>query len=74
MTPTFVVRLIMGVGAWALLALVMRIILIGRSRDEPLIGWKLNFLTWCSTICAKINLIIVGCWFIDSKTEYVDYS
>jgi 1-acyl-sn-glycerol-3-phosphate acyltransferase len=65
-TPTFVLRIVIGVGAWAILALIMKIVLIGRTRDEPLIGWKLWFLTWCSTICSKINLMIVGCWYVDT--------
>ena len=65
--PTLLLRIIIGVTAWAILAMIMKIVLIGRARDEPLIGWKLTFLTWCSTICSKINLLIVGCWFINTK-------
>lgn len=65
--PSLLLRMVIGIGAWAVLALVMKIVLIGRTRDEPLIGWKLTFLTWCSTICSKINLCIVGCLFINTK-------
>ena len=71
--PTLVVRLLLSLIAWALLALIMKVVLIGQKRDDPLNGWKRWFLTWCSTICSKINLVAVGCFFINTKNEYVNY-
>ena len=71
--PTLIVRLLVCAIAWALLAVIMKIVLIGQKRDDPLIGWKKWFCTWCCTICSKINLTALGCFFINTKNEFVNY-
>jgi hypothetical protein len=68
------IRWIVGIIAWTFCALMTKIIMIGQNRDEPLSSLRTTMMTYNVRLCAKINMVMLGCIFIDLKDVYVDYS
>ena len=72
--PFMLVRWIVGICAWAFLSLMTKLILIGHKRDKPILGLRRTLLIFNLKLCAKINLVMVGCLFINIQDTYYDYS
>ena len=51
-----------------------KLILIGHKRDKPILGLRRTLLIFNLKLCAKINLVMVGCLFINIQDTYYDYS
>ena len=72
--PFMLIRWVIGVSAWVLLAIITRIVMIGHKQGEPVNGCRGWFLHFCIKCTAKINMICLGCFFIDIKDVKVDYT
>jgi hypothetical protein len=72
--PFMMIRWIIGILAWVLCALMTKIIMIGQIRDTPLSPLRTTLMAYNVKLCAKINLLWLGCLFINIEDFYVDYS
>lgn len=67
------IRWIIGIIAWAILALVTRLVMIGHKQGDPVVGCRKVIFRFFIVCTAKINMIMLGCFFLDIKNVYVDY-
>ena len=73
LAPFILIRFASGVVAWASLAIITRITMIGHKQGDPVDGFRGWFLHFCIKCTAKISMMIIGCFFIDIKNVTVDY-
>jgi len=71
--PWMLIRFGTGISAWAVLAIITRIVMIGHKQGDPVDGFRGWFLHFCIKCTAKINMMCIGCFFIDIKNVTVDY-
>ena len=71
--PWMLIRFGTGISAWAVLAIITRIVMIGLKQGDPVDGFRGWFLHFCIKCTAKINMMCIGCFFIDIKNVTVDY-
>jgi hypothetical protein len=71
--PFLLLRFAIGLSSWIILALITRIVMIGHKQGTPVDGFRGWFLHFCIKYAAKIQMICLGCFFIDVKNVTVDY-
>lgn len=72
--PFMLIRWIGGIAAWSFCAIMTKIIMIGQKKDTPLTGLRNTLMVANVRLCAKINMVLLGCLFINIQNVFVDYS
>lgn len=74
MAPILVPRWIIGLSSWVVHAIVIWFAGLFYKKDKPYDPLSFFIVKQSFAIVCRINLLMLGCWYLDYRKHYVDYS
>lgn len=74
MIPFLVPRWIVGLLAWLYLGGVIAVVGLFYKKGKPYDPISYFVVRYSFMMVCRINLLVLGCWYLDYKKRYVDYS
>lgn len=74
MIPFIAIKWVIGCAAWVYMGIVIYLAGFVHKKDKPYDPVTYFIVRWSFVIVCRINLLMMGCWYLDYRKHYVDYS
>lgn len=74
MIPFLVLRWTICGIAWVYMAIVIAVVGLFYKKGQPYDPVSYFIVKWSFKIVCRINLLMLGCWYLDYRKHFVDYS
>ena len=74
LAPMVFLRVLIGYGAIMICSMIIFALSLSQKRGAPYTGWKLKVVAFCCSVTARITILMMSCFWVDTKRIEKDYS